>query len=38
MLGFVRTGTVPHHDAAHVEGLSDDDRTFDEAVLKVGTK
>jgi C4-dicarboxylate transporter, DctQ subunit len=24
---FVRTGQVPHHDAAHVEGLSDDDET-----------
>jgi C4-dicarboxylate transporter DctQ subunit len=29
MLTFVRTGNVPHHDAAHVEGLSDDGETSD---------
>jgi len=38
MSGFVRTGTVPHHDAAHVEGLGGDNAAFDEAVLKAGTK
>jgi C4-dicarboxylate transporter DctQ subunit len=38
MWTFVHTGQVPHHDATHVEGLGDDDSTFSEAVLKVGTK
>jgi len=38
MVGFVRTGTVPHHDAAHVEGLGDDDGAFNETVLKAGAK
>jgi C4-dicarboxylate transporter DctQ subunit len=38
MVGFVRTGTVPHHDAAHVEGLSDNDPKFEETVLKAGAK
>jgi C4-dicarboxylate transporter DctQ subunit len=38
MWTFVRTGEVPHHDAAHVEGLGDDDPSFNEAVLKVGAK
>ena len=34
MWGFVRTGDVPHHDHAHVDGLSDDDQTFDQPVLQ----
>jgi C4-dicarboxylate transporter DctQ subunit len=34
MWGFVRTGEVPHHDHAHVDGLSDDDQTFDKPVLQ----
>jgi len=29
MATFVRTGTVQHHDAAHVEGLTDEDETMD---------
>jgi C4-dicarboxylate transporter DctQ subunit len=29
MWTFVRTGELPHHDSAHVEGLSDVDHTFD---------
>jgi C4-dicarboxylate transporter DctQ subunit len=28
MVTFVRTGEVPHHDAAHVEGLGDEDETL----------
>jgi C4-dicarboxylate transporter DctQ subunit len=38
MLTFVRTGEVPHHDASHVEGLTDDDPEFDAALLKAGAK
>jgi C4-dicarboxylate transporter DctQ subunit len=38
MLNFVRTGQVPHHDAAHVEGLGDDDAAFNKTVLKAGAK
>jgi C4-dicarboxylate transporter, DctQ subunit len=33
MWTFVRTGEVPHHDHAQVDGLSDDEQTFDEPVL-----
>ncbi len=36
--GFIRTGELPHHDHAHVDGLSDDDQTFDAAVVKGGAK
>ncbi len=36
--GFIRTGELPHHDHAHVDGLSADDQTFNEAVLKGGAK
>jgi len=37
MTNFVRTGEVPHHEHAHVEGLSDDDaQKFDELVLAKG--
>ncbi len=32
MWTFARTGQVPHHDAAHVEGLSDDDETSGETL------
>jgi C4-dicarboxylate transporter DctQ subunit len=35
---FVHTGQVPHHDAAHVEGLTDEDPVFEESVLKAGAK
>ncbi len=35
---FVRTGELPHHDHAHVEGLNDDDPAFDQAVLQGGAK
>jgi C4-dicarboxylate transporter DctQ subunit len=35
---FSRTGGLPHHDSAHVDGLSDDDLTFEAAVLKGGAK
>jgi C4-dicarboxylate transporter DctQ subunit len=38
IVGFVRTGEVPHHDHAHVDGLSDDDQSFDNAVLQGGTR
>ena len=38
MWTFVRTGEVPHHDAAHVEGLGEDDAAFNETVLKAGAK
>ena len=34
MWSFVRTGELPHHDHAHVDGLSDDDQTFDQPVLQ----
>jgi C4-dicarboxylate transporter DctQ subunit len=34
MASFVRTGELPHHDHAHVDGLSDDDQTFDKPVLQ----
>jgi C4-dicarboxylate transporter DctQ subunit len=36
MFNFVRTGEVPHHEHAHVEGLDEDDQTFDELVLAKG--
>ena len=36
--GFIRRGELPHHDHAHVDGLSDDDQTFDEVILKGGAK
>jgi len=37
MTNFVRTGEVPHHEHAHVEGLSEDDaQKFDELVLAKG--
>jgi C4-dicarboxylate transporter DctQ subunit len=38
MRTFVRTGEVPHHDAAHVEGLTEDDPELDAAVLKAGAR
>jgi len=38
MWTFVRTGEVPHHDAAHVEGLTDDNPELDAAMLKAGAK
>ncbi|TMG98354.1 MAG: TRAP transporter small permease, partial [Betaproteobacteria bacterium] len=34
MRGFLRTGDLPHTDHAHVDGLSDDDQTFDQPVLQ----
>jgi len=37
MKNFVRTGEVPHHEHAHVEGLSEDDaQKFDDLVLAKG--
>ena len=30
MWNFVHTGEVPHHDASHVEGLSDEDETSEQ--------
>ncbi len=38
MWTFVRTGEVPHHDAAHVEGLSEGDPSFEETVLTGSAK
>jgi C4-dicarboxylate transporter DctQ subunit len=38
MVGFIRRGELPHHEHAHVDGLSDDDQTFDEEILKGGVK
>jgi C4-dicarboxylate transporter DctQ subunit len=38
MSGFIKRGELPHHDHAHVDGLSADDQTFDAAVLKGGAK
>ena len=38
MVSFVRTGDLPHHDHAHVDGLSDDDQTFDQPVLQGATR
>jgi len=38
MASFVRTGELPHHDHAHVDGLSDDDQTFDKPVLQGATR
>jgi C4-dicarboxylate transporter DctQ subunit len=38
MWGFIRRGELPHHEHAHVDGLSDDDQTFDEEILKGGVK
>jgi C4-dicarboxylate transporter DctQ subunit len=35
---FVRTGELPHHDSAHVEGLSDADHTFDSIIEPRGAK
>lgn len=36
--GFIRRGELPHHDHAHVDGLSDDDLSFEEELLKGGAK
>jgi C4-dicarboxylate transporter DctQ subunit len=36
MFNFVRTGEVPHHEHAHVEGLDEGDQMFDELVLAKG--
>jgi C4-dicarboxylate transporter DctQ subunit len=38
MVGFIRRGELPRHEHAHVDGLSDDDQTFDEEILKGGVK
>jgi C4-dicarboxylate transporter, DctQ subunit len=38
MWAFVRTGELPHHDSAHVEGLSDVDHTFDAVAAPGGAK
>ena len=38
MWGFLRTGELPHHDHAHVDGLSDDDQTFDTPALQGATR
>jgi C4-dicarboxylate transporter, DctQ subunit len=38
MWNFAHTGELPHHEQAHVDGLSDDEETFDEIVLKGGAK
>ena len=36
--GFVRTGEVPHHEHAQVEGIDDEDPEFERAVLLGGAK
>lgn len=38
MWTFARTGALPHHDHAHVDGLSDDEQTFDAPVLQGGVR
>ena len=38
MRNFLRTGELPRHDHARVEGLEDDDPEFQQAVLAVGAK
>jgi C4-dicarboxylate transporter DctQ subunit len=38
MWNFVREGELPHHDHAHVDGLSDDEQTFDTPALKGDAK
>ena len=36
--GFIRTGEVPHHEHAQVEGIEDDDPEFERAVLQGSAK
>lgn len=36
--GFVRTGEVPHHEHAQVEGMEENDADFEKVVLQGGTK
>ena len=36
--GFIRTGEVPHHEHAQIEGIEDDDPEFERAVLQGGVK
>jgi C4-dicarboxylate transporter DctQ subunit len=36
--GFLRRGYLPHHDHAHVDGLSDDEQSFDAPVLQRGAR
>ena len=36
--GFIMRGELPHHDHAHVDGLSDDDLSFEAELLKGGAK
>jgi C4-dicarboxylate transporter DctQ subunit len=38
MASFVRSGELPHHDHAHVDGLSDDEQTFDQPALQGATR
>jgi C4-dicarboxylate transporter DctQ subunit len=35
---FLRTGEVPHHDEGHVEGLDEEDHSFDLALAEGGAK
>lgn len=36
--GFLRRGYLPHHDHSHVDGLSDDEQSFDAPVLHGGAR
>ena len=38
MRNFLRSGELPHHDHARVEGLEGDDPEFEQAVLGAGAK
>ena len=38
IVGFVRTGEVPHHEHAQVEGIEEEDPDFERAVLQGGVK
>ena len=38
MWAFARTGELPHHDHARVEGIDDDDPAFEAAVFQGATK
>ena len=36
--GFIRTGEVPHHEHAQVDGIEDDDPEFERAILQGGAR
>jgi C4-dicarboxylate transporter DctQ subunit len=38
IVGFIRTGEVPHHEHAEVEGIEEEDAEFERAVLLGGAK